>query len=402
MSGRFSRGRRYSRARSYKAYPKRSSLIRRSVGNMRAAKRQNDLSNTTISGSSLSYQIAVPANADFGYQTFNVWDALNDSPMFRTLRQCYDQIRINNVKVKFSLLQALSMTGSNCPVFATVWDRNGFHPEQYKADTTDYFDGSNLDWDWETFASYSSFDKRSMSSGSAFNATISISPSSMAEKAMYVSTMDINASDDYGATSSEICSPLSNPALPFKPQVVTGIYVAKLNAPQTFIFSVDWEIDASFRGMHASKGQSSPRTDLMTHVLFNNQSPYNQKHMSGAIAMSSIFSIAAGPGPMPIPSNTSAIVLQYLDESDTWEVKFYRNPSGAPWSADLSKGDYWVNDLTLSSFAHFGKGKSTSDKIFSCAYAPSIAGQTGSSQCNYYTSAQVLSFEGAAPVEASP
>lgn len=159
MSGRFYRGRRYSRARSYKSYPKRSSLIRRSMGNMKAAKRQNDLSNTTLSGSSLAYIIPVAANRDYGYNSFNVWNALNDSPMFRTLSQCYDQIRINNVKVKFSLLAAATMTGSNCPVFATVWDRNGFHIDQYKLGTTDFMKGSNLSWDWERFASYSSFEK---------------------------------------------------------------------------------------------------------------------------------------------------------------------------------------------------------------------------------------------------
>ena len=40
--------------------------------------------------------------------------------------------------------------------------------------------------------------KRSMSSGSAFNATVSIYPSNMAEKSMYISTMDVTEPDDNG------------------------------------------------------------------------------------------------------------------------------------------------------------------------------------------------------------
>ena len=393
MSGRFSRGRRYFRSRSYKAWPKRSALIRRSVGNMRAAKRQNDLSNTTLSGSSLSYIITVPADGDFGYQSFNIWNALNYSPMFRTLKECYDQIRINNVKVKFSLLQALTMTGSNCPVFATVWDRNGFHPDQYHADTTDYMDGSNLDWEWETFASYSSFEKRSMSSGSAFNATVSISPSNMAEKSMYVSTKDITDPSGSGNDSSEICSPLSNPALPFKPQIVTGIYVAKAIADQAFIFSVDWEVDVSFRGMHASTGQATANVESITHFLPSGSPPHIKFDMVGAQKMSSMFSEATDPITLMVPVGGYGILIQYNSLSDVWHIVFIRNPSGSsdPITFTSSGPCYHVVATGATpSYVYFGKGSLSRDKIILGCYADS---SVNGDICQSWVSGKTLHFD---------
>jgi len=394
MSGRFSRGRRYSRSRSYKSYPKRSSLIRRSMGNMRAAKRQNDLSNTTLSGSTLSYVIPVGANRDFGYQTFNIWNALNESPMFSTLRQCYDQMRINNIKVKFSLLQATTMSGTNCPVFATVWDRNGFHPDQYEAGTLDYMNGTNLNWGWQTFASYSSFEKRSMSSGSAFNATLSISPSNMAEKSMYVSTMDVFTPDSDGADSSQICSPLSNPALPFKPQIVTGIYTTRLSAMQNFIMSVDWEIDATFRGMHASKGQvvPPPIVDRISHVIFSNQTPYAQQNMDDASPLSSILTKATSTGSVTMPSATGALCIEYQAPVDLWKVNFVRNTDSTVHLLTVNKGGYFINNIDPAMRVHFGKGDTADDPILFSGAIDSDEPAERLDAFNVYLSAKVFDF----------
>ena len=372
MSGRYSR-RRYIRSRSYKAWPKRSSLIRRSLGNMKAAKRQNDISNTTLSGSSLAYIIKVPADKVQGFQTFNIWNALNDSPMFRTLRKCYDQIRINNVKVKFSLLQALSMTGSNCPVFGTIWDRNGFHPEQYDPDTTDYLDGKNFAWRWDKFASYSSFEKRSMSSGSAFNCTVSIAPSNMAEKSMYVSTADISTPSGDGSDSSEICSPISNPALPFKPQIVTGIYAVAAVAEQSFVFSVDWEIDASFRGMHASVDQDVTTVERLTHWLPTNESPATLDNMAGAQRMSVGFTRQPNPATAQVPTGNTMFIVDYIADKDLWKLSMLRNNSGVSKPATLNTGSYYMLANALYLRMYLGKGGLASHPVQLSVYAEAQA-----------------------------
>lgn len=394
MSGRFSRGRRYSRVRSYKSYPKRSSLIRRSMGNMKAAKRQNDLSNTTLSGSSLAYIIPVAADKDYGFNSFNVWNALNDSPMFRTLSSCYDQIRINNIKVKFSLLAAATMTGSNCPVFATVWDRNGFHIDQYKMGTTDFMKGSNLAWDWERFASYSSFEKRSMSSGSAFNATVSIYPSNMAEKSMYISTMDISKPTGDGSDSSEICSPLSNPALPFKPQIVTGIYVQRQVAEQNFIFSADWEIDASFRGMHASTKQVSTNVEQMTHMWHGSVPPETKLSMDGAYSMGSVFLKATAPGAVSVPPSSSAAFLEYVSASDNWELKIVRNAdSVASHVESVAANEYYCVGLSLANFLYIGKGGTASDPIYGGVFVSSVGAVNGVTKASVYFPGALMDFD---------
>jgi len=394
MSGRFSRGRRYSRARSYKSYPKRSSLIRRSMGNMKAAKRQNDLSNTTLSGSSLAYIIPVDAGKDYGYNSFNVWNALNDSPMFRTLSSCYDQIRINNIKVKFSLLAAATMTGSNCPVFGSVWDRNGFHIDQYKIGTTDFMKGSNLGWDWERFASYSSFEKRSMSSGSAFNATVSIYPSNMAEKSMYISTEDISKPTNFGDDSSEICSPLSNPALPFKPQIVTGIYVQRQVAEQNFIFSADWEIDASFRGMHASTKQVSTVVEQMTHMIHSNEPLGTKLSMAGAYSMGSVFEKAAAPGAVNIGPLSTAAFIEYIPASDNWELKIVRNADTIATHAEsVAANEYYVTDLSLASFLYIGKGGTASDPIYGGVWVCDGGAALKVTKASVYFAAALMDFD---------
>lgn len=390
MSGRFSRGRRYFRSRSYKAWPKRSSLIRRSLGNMKAAKRQNDISNTTLFGSSLAYIIKVPADTVQGFQTFNIWLALNDSPMFRTLRLCYDQIRINNVKVKFSLLQALSMTGFNCPVFATIWDRNGFHPDQYEPDTTDYLDGKNLAWCWDKFASYSSFEKRSMSSGSAFNCTISISPSNMAEKSMYVSTADITTPSGDGSDSYEICSPMSNPALPFKPQIVTGIYAVAAAAEQSFVFSVDWEIDASFRGMHASVDQAMTTVELMSHWLPSNNDPSTQETMAGAQRISAGFTLMPVNTQIAVATGNTLFNIQYVATVNLWKLLILRNDSGAPRNFTVPGGSYYMLANQLYSRFYIGKGGLDKHPILLSTYAEATNGTVEFGET--YVSGKVVDF----------
>lgn len=351
MSGRFSRGRRYSRSRSYKPWPKRSSLVRRSVGNMRAAKRQTDVSNTTVSGSTLTYTIVVPSNEDYGYQTFNVWDSLNMSPIFLTLRQCYDQLRINNVKVKFSLLQALSMSGTNCPVFASVWDRNGLHPDQYKISTTDFMNGSNIGWSWDVFSSYSSFDKRSMSSGSAFNATLTLAPSNMAEKSMFVSTMDVFAPTADGANSSELCSPLCNPALPFKPMIVNGIFVARSIAQQSFVFSVDWEFDISFRGMHASSQQLSGYRELMRYFKVEADETL-ASIMGGGVSLEE-FAKQEDTGAKTIPAGASLIVLN--PTLGFWRITHLCNDTAVDANITVYAGSYYLVVGGVAAWLSFGK-----------------------------------------------
>lgn len=340
MFGRSYRRPRFSRSRSYKAWPKRSSLIRRAVGNVKAAKRQNDISNTVISGSTRNYQIVVEAGDSCSYAIFNVWRSLESSPMFKTLRSCYDQVRMNSVKVKFSLLQAMSMSGSNCPIFGTVWDRNGLNKSQYvpnliSGQPLPVNEGSRLNWTWDMFASYSSFEKRSMSSGSAFNATLTIYPSSIQEKGQFVACADVLPNTDLGMHSEQITSPLSNPSVPFKPQIVTGIYCALNEADQSFIFSVDWEIDVTFRGMHASVTQDI--TNIPMDLTYVRAGSTITSDMTGAVNVYESSSACAHNATIACPNNSTLLLMKF-NAAGIYTVEAYCNQSGAATNYNVNAG----------------------------------------------------------------
>ena len=176
--------------------------------------------------------------------------------------------------------------------------------------------------------------------------------------------MDISKPTNFGDDSSEICSPLSNPALPFKPQIVTGIYVQRQAAEQNFIFSADWEIDASFRGMHASTNQVSVNVDLMTHMIHSNSPPGTKLSMDGAYAMGSVFVKATVPGSVTMPPASTAAFIEYSAPSDTWELKIVRNPDPVATHIEAVAADeYYVVGLSLTSFLYVGKGGAASDPI---------------------------------------
>lgn len=120
MSGRYRRGRRrtwnsgFRRSRSYSTM--RSSMAKRSRGNLRAANNQNDTSDVVIN---LMKSVDVGVSGGFTYQmdgeqpvnhskisqgtcALNIYDLLRKSDFYNSYANMYDQFRITSVKVKIT------------------------------------------------------------------------------------------------------------------------------------------------------------------------------------------------------------------------------------------------------------------------------------------------------------
>ena len=185
---------------------------------------------------------------------------------------------------------------------------------------------------------------------------------------------------------------MSNPALPFKPQIVTGIYTAAAVADQNFIFSVDWEIDASFRGMHASTLQGAAESaDIITHVVYNDKVPYVQQNMHSAVALKDILVRAPINQNITLPPSTSALCIQYQSAVDLWQIVGYRNYSASDQVVPITGGTYYVVDLLLCSRFHFGKGDTTSDPIYISGAVDETVSQTVFN-VNMYVSGSAFDF----------
>lgn len=116
MSGRFRRGRRrgfssgFRRTRSYSNM--RTSMAKRSRGNLRAASHQNDTSDVVINlikSVSVGVSGGVKINDDLtgtsfkqGVCALNVYDLLRKSDFYNSYANMYDQFRITSIKVKIT------------------------------------------------------------------------------------------------------------------------------------------------------------------------------------------------------------------------------------------------------------------------------------------------------------
>ena len=147
----------------------------------------------------------------------------------------YDQVKLNAIKVKITLLSAdSSIYSSNAnPVLVSAWDRNGVIR-------------SNTPYEepFKFVSSYGSAITRPLTVGANFGMTRYLYASTMAEKSQYVPTSKIvTLANGYGE------SPDNTFQIPFKPSLLLGIYSSVAsNTEQTLSFNVEWQFDVTFRG----------------------------------------------------------------------------------------------------------------------------------------------------------
>lgn len=220
--------RRYSRYRG-----KRSSVRGSARGEFRAALFQRDVARQILKWSNVQ-TIQIGSSAKEGGTYFNAWQALKNSGFFNNLAQMYDQIKLNGVRVKITLLSASSSiySATNNPVFVSAWDRNG---------TAANNGGTPL----PTFtlaSSYGSAMTRPLTQGANFGVTRYIYASTMSEKSQYIATADINAVTEVAEDNA------ADPVI-FRPILLMAIHSeATSSSQQELKFNVEWQFDVTFRG----------------------------------------------------------------------------------------------------------------------------------------------------------
>ena len=217
---------------SYRRYGRRyssygRSFKRRSYGQFRAANQQNDSCRQVLKWSN-QQTITVNANAKEGTNFFNGWDALKNSGFYNNFAQMYDQIKLNGIRIKITLLSASSSiySSTNNPVFVSAWDRNG------KSGT------SNTALSYAIVSSYGSAQTRPLTQGANFGVMRAIYASTMQEKSQYLPTSELSMNNWD-----------SDREVPFKPTLLFAIYSAgTTTTQQELTFNVEWMFDVTFRG----------------------------------------------------------------------------------------------------------------------------------------------------------
>ena len=244
---------RRSSARSYRRYGRRYSSYGRyyrgrSRGQFSAANSQRDVSRTVLKWSQVqpitAKQVTIDAagtgdlsTSQQGYSYFNAWTALANTGFYNLFIQMYDQIKINAIKVKITLLSATQniFSATNNPVFVSAWDRNGISTQSETPEQPFRF-----------VSSYGSAITRPMTVGANFGMERYLYASTMGEKSQYVPTAFI---DELTATAYNADEATRGSPFPFKPTLLMAVYSSASDATeQTLNFNVEWQFDVTFRG----------------------------------------------------------------------------------------------------------------------------------------------------------
>ena len=243
---------RRSSARSYRRYGRRYSSYGRSYrgrsrGQFAAANGQRDVSRQVLKWSQVQTISAKQISTDGGngnlvtsqqgYSSFNAWTALANSGFYDLFAQMYDQIKLNAIKVKITLLSAAEniFSSTNNPVFVSAWDRNGIT-----------YQTNDLDQPFRFVSSYGSAITRPMTVGANFGMERYLYASTMSEKSQYVPTSIVEALGNSANTLDDADVARS---FPFKPALLLAIFSsASDSANQTLNFNVEWQFDVTFRG----------------------------------------------------------------------------------------------------------------------------------------------------------
>lgn len=233
---------RNSSLRSYRRYRRRYSSYGRSYrgrsrGQFSAANGQRDTSRSVLKWSHVQQiktrSITVGEGDDVvvstqGLSYFNAWKALASSGFFQSLADMYDQVKLNAIKVKITLLSANQSIYSNNanPVFVSAWDRNGLPST------------SNREEPFKFVSSYGSAVTKALTVGANFGMQRYLYASTMAEKSQYIPTSKF--------TQKNVAEDIY---LSFNPALLLAIYSdVTTNTEQTLSFNVEWQFDVTFRG----------------------------------------------------------------------------------------------------------------------------------------------------------
>lgn len=257
--------------KSYYRSKSSNSLVRRSRGNLKAARRQTDQSSTVLNINSVICCKQPPATqqnpgVEVRYAAtgvINIYDLLRRSEFFGNYAPMYDQFRIDSVNIKLGL--AGNVAQNSFFTIYTAWDRNGLDTNQFIEGANNHM-GTNIG---SNVTTYSSSLSKSYASGGNWSMSRSITASSAQEKNQFISTdslkqwysnydvqnneYTINDIPAENVSSTNPCYPVKNDVYPFKPCFLVGVvgldHTTALG-PCTFTVEVDCAV--TFRGLRKS------------------------------------------------------------------------------------------------------------------------------------------------------
>lgn len=300
-------------------YKKRSTVVSRAKGNFKASNKGNDVLSFVVNSNHVFTARYNPATEE-GTACVNVWDVLQRNPNFNSLKSMYDQVRIDGIRVKLSITDAITSTNNigqirNITV-CTAWDRTGISLNQTRflraaavgesgpqeITPSEYDNEKVIGWKTKIGSSIvnnTTIKKSMLSSFQRWSQYLSCYPSILNEKGQYIQTGDIkqftsktnqntsynevNNSYDFNTVNEIISS--SNPVIPFESSVVrfkpcllvsvfsngvseAGQITQFASVSYPIIFNGEWSIACTFRNLKGSAYVLNIYIDFYFKLLF--------------------------------------------------------------------------------------------------------------------------------------
>lgn len=222
---------------------RRTTVRRQAFGNFASAMQQRDATNVVINAQE-QVTMFVPSGAKEATVLRNINAMLTTSPMFFNYATMYDQYKLNAVRVgvEMTYIGNQLLNSATFPSICSAWDRNGVRPRDVIVNPTaqqaQQFRGFVLPV-YDTVASYSSANEKTIYYGSRWGVVRQLDASSMLEKSVYVGT--VNTKDV-----------LTNDNLY---QCWSPVFIMSLKCPRpvseisTVIFQLHYQFDVTLRGL---------------------------------------------------------------------------------------------------------------------------------------------------------
>lgn len=279
---------------------------RRTKGNLKAAKQTRDAMNVTVKCNT-TFMAAYSKADNYGTAVVPVYEVLKKSPQFTSFSALYDQVKINGIRVKISIVDA-DTTLQNLSNLKTInvitgWDRTGVSNEQLK-----FFSDLGTSSDPPTLILPDKYDetvvkcftysigkgivnatgvaKSTVNATTRWTAAPYLYPSTQEEKSCYLSTSSfkdfvdgISLNNGYSKLSGQFdgltvhqltnasnpCIPFESPICKWKPCLMVGVfrssiletsdhvkYIEQFDDCPQILFNAEFSVDVTFRNIKAA------------------------------------------------------------------------------------------------------------------------------------------------------
>lgn len=244
--------------------PRRSTQQRRAFGNMVSAMQQRDATNIVCNATE-EVTLYVPTDCNQATLVRNVNAILTTCPMYMNYATMYDQFKLNAVRVscEMTYIGNQLLNSATFPSICTAWDRNGIRPTVRKVDENST--GFELPI-YDTVASYSSANEKTLYYGSRWGVIRQIDATSMMEKSIYVGTL--NTKDILTTDNLYSC---------WNPQLLISLKCPRsVSSQQTCILQLHYQFDVTLRGLrkivldsYIVDGTAEPATSAADNTIAN-------------------------------------------------------------------------------------------------------------------------------------